>query len=384
VNLADPKSGTTYFQAGAQLAALVDQNGGSAKATVPAIAYFENMFPNLASVSTTACPNPSHTATQAIYCNEFAVYRKVLGETTALADLDFYCSYGCPASAPTNRFFQGQFSSLYAWSTIGSASYNAGQFVLRHPISHGFQGDLSYTLGNSIDMGSDTERSSEKESTNGVTGSGSYITNAWNPAQTRGVSDFDTRHLITANGSYLLPFGRGQAFGTHASRITDLIIGGWRAASIVRWTSGLPFSLTEGGFTTDWEIASYGIKTGNFRAKKVYSSSNVPNVFGATLASQITGSITSGGPLERLPYPGEAGERNNFRRDGYFGADASLTKPFKITESQVLNFSWEVFNLSNSVRFNAVSGSLVSGTFGNYSSTLTTSRRMQFSLRYSF
>jgi hypothetical protein len=99
------------------------------------------------------------------------------------------------------------------------------------------------------------------------------------------------------------------------------------------------------------------------------------------LASQITGSISTGGPLERLPYPGEAGQRNNFRRDGYFGADA---KPFKITESQLLRFGWEVFDLSNSVRFNAVSGSLVSGTFGNYTSTLTTSQRMQFSLRYSF
>jgi hypothetical protein len=123
--------------------------------------------------------------------------------------------------------------------------------VLRHPYSHGFQGDLTYTLGNSIDIGSDAERSSEKQG-----GSGSYITNAWIPAQSRGLSDFDTRHSITANGSYLLPFGRGQAFGTHVNRLTDLVIGGCQFASIVRWTSGLPFSLTEGGFTTDWEIAS--------------------------------------------------------------------------------------------------------------------------------
>jgi len=64
------------------------------------------------------------------------------------------------------------------------------------------------------------------------------------------------------------------------------------------------------------------------------------------LATQITGSITTGGPLERLPYPGEAGQRNNFRRDGYFGADASLTKPFKITESQLVKFGLEIFNLS--------------------------------------
>jgi hypothetical protein len=166
--------------------------------------------------------------------------------------------------------------------------------------------------------------------------------------------------------------------------VTDLLIGGWQAASIVRWTSGLPFSLTEGGFTTDWEIASYGIQTAKFKSKKVYNPGNVPNAFGTALASQITGSISTGGPLERLPYPGEAGQRNNFRRDGNFGVDASLMKPFKITESQLLRFGWEVFNVSNSVRFNAVSGSLVSGTFGNYTSTLTTSRRMQFSLRYSF
>ena len=102
------------------------------------------------------------------------------------------------------------------------------------------------------------------------------------------------------------------------------------------------------------------------------------------LANQITGSITTGGPLERLPYPGEAGQRNNFRRDGNFGADASLTKPFKITERQLLRFTWEVFNVSNSVRFNGFPVVYVSGTFGNYTSTLTTSRRMQFSLRYSF
>ena len=219
VNLLDPKSGMTYFQAGAQLAALVDQNYGVKNPTVAPIAYFENLFPQLASAGV--------SATQAIFTKEFTPYRKVLGESTALADLDFYCSYGCPANAPQNRFFQGQFSSLYVQSTIGSSSYNAGQFVLRHPLSHGFQSDLSYTLGNSIDEGSDTERDSF--AAGGVSG---YLTNSFNPAQSRGVSDFDTRHLITFTGSYLLPFGRGQAFLGTVSKMTDLLVGGWRLASI--------------------------------------------------------------------------------------------------------------------------------------------------------
>ena len=371
VNLTDPKSGTTYFQAGAQLAALVDQNYGVKNPTVNAIPYFENLFPQLAT--------PGVSATQNIFIKEFTPYRKVLGESTALADLDFYCVYTCPAAAPQNRFFQGQFSSLYVQSTVGSSSYNAGQFVLRHPVSHGFQSDLSYTLGNSIDEGSDAERDSF--AAGGVSG---YITNSFNPAQSRGVSDFDTRHLVTFTGSYVLPFGKGQAFLGTVNHFTDLLIGGWRLASIDRWTSGLPFSLGEGGFTTDWEIGSYGIKTGPFAAKTTSGANRVPNAFGTTLATNINNSINTGGPLERLPYPGEAGERNNFRRDGYFGADASLTKPFKFTERQQAIFSWEVFNVSNSVRFNALTTNSTSPTLGNYSSTLTTSRRMQFSLRYSF
>lgn len=369
VNLLDPKSGTTYFQAAAQLAAAVD--AGGAKGSTVAIPYFENLFPQLATAGV--------SATQNIYTKEFAPYRRVLGETTALADLDHYCVYGCPANAPQNRFFQGQFSSLYVQSSIGSSSYNAGQFVLRHPLSHGVQADLSYTLGNSIDMGSDTERDNFA-----LGGVGSYITNAFNPAQSRGVSDFDTRHLITFNGSYTLPFGTGKAFAGHANHLTDLVIGGWRLASITRWTSGLPFSLGEGGYTTDWEISSYGIKTGAFSAKTSGSATRVPNAFPQGVSAALTNSIVTGSPLERLPYPGEAGERNNFRRDGYFGADASLTKPFHFTDRQQALFAWEVFNVSNSVRFNGLTTNLTSGTLGNYSSTLTTSRRMQFSLRYQF
>ncbi|MGI4831469.1 MAG: hypothetical protein ACRYFU_25295, partial [Janthinobacterium lividum] len=66
------------------------------------------------------------------------------------------------------------------------------------------------------------------------------------------------------------------------------------------------------------------------------------------------------------------------------GADASLTKPFHFTDRQQALFAWEVFNVSNSVRFNGLTTNLTSGTLGNYSSTLTTSRRMQFSLRYQF
>lgn len=383
VNFTDTASGTTYFQAAAQLSAAVDANAGSKTATVAAIPYFENVFSQMKNIVITNSKGvvtyngQGKSATQNIYALEWATYRSVLGESTALADLDFYCNYGCPSGS---RFWQNQFSSLYAWTSNGSSSYNAAQFVLRHPATHGLQMDLSYTYGNSIDEGSDAERANET-----LTGSGSYLTNSWIPSQSRAVSDFDTRHLITFNGSYTLPFGKGQTFAIHGGKFTDLVAGGWRLATLSRWTSGLPFSIGEGGYTTDWEIGSYSVKTSNLKANTTTLGTNrQPNAFAN--AAAISTSTTTGGPYIRLPYPGEAGERNAFRGDGYFDTDASLSKPFAITERQTLRFTWEVFNVSNSVRFDtrSLTTNPTSGSFGNYSNTLTTARRMQFSLRYAF
>ena len=81
--------------------------------------------------------------------------------------------------------------------------------------------------------------------------------------------------------------------------------------------------------------------------------------------------------------------RNNFRGDGYFDIDSGLAKTFKITESQGVKFAWEVFNVTNSVRFDtnpnfSLGATLTAGTLGNYSRTYSKPRVMQFSLRYDF
>ena len=389
-NFLDTKSNTSYFQAGAQLAALVDSNAGNKYATVPAIPYFEDVFPYMGKLTTQIKDAKGNviydatgkSATQNIYTFEYQTYRSVLGETTALADIDFYCSgtgsYGCAPAG--SRFWQNQFSSLFAWTSNGASSYNAGQFILRHPMKYGLQMDLSYTYGNSLDLGSDAERSNETQG-----GTGSYLTNSYIPSQSRAVSDFDVRHLITFNGSYALPFGRGQHFANGAGKIEDLAIGGWRLASLSRWTSGLPFSIGEGGYTTNWEIGSFAVKVDpTLQSHKVFAPGAVPVAFGN--ASAIGKGTTNGGPFIRLPYPGEAGMRNAYRGDGYYGTDASLSKPFKITENHILRFSWEVFNVTNSARFNtrSLTTNPTSGSFGNYSAMLNTPRRQQFSLRYSF
>ena len=375
VDFVDTKGGGDYYAAGSALSRVVDQNGGDPTAAVSAIPYFEHVFPFMAGVD-----YPGESATQAIYTNEWAPYRGYLGATSALADIDFFCAYGCPGGYKS-QFWQNQFSSLYALSTIGMSYYNAAQVTLRHPMSHGFQADISYTFSRSIDMGSDTERTSEFS--NGVAPAASNILNTWKPYLNRAVSDFDTTHILTVNYVYQLPFGRGKAFLKNGGFVNALV-GGWQNTGILRNTSGLPFSISDPGWTTDWQISSFGVVTDKAGAKlkRHFDADGNPQYFANPDA--INSGTTVGGPI-RFSYPGEAGQRNAFRGDGYFSLDSGLNKSWNV-EHGSLRFAWEVYNVTNTFRFDpfSIGGELTDGGLGIASTQLGAPRRMQFSLRYDF
>jgi len=385
VDFTDPQGGGDYYHAGAQLSAAVDANNGlcvlcgnsSYNPTIAAIPYFEHVFPFMAGTD-----YAGESATQAIYNNEWAPYRANLGATTALSDIDFFCYYACPANYQS-KFWQDQFSSLYALTTVGQSYYNALQVTLRHPMRHGFQTDINYTWSHSIDWGSDAERASEFSS--GVTGAFSLLLNTWKPYLNKGASDFDTRQLVTVNSVYELPFGKGKSVLSSAPAALNAVVGGWRLSGIFRVSSGLPFSFSEPGWTTDWQIESFAVNVGGLKTSKHIDPANgyLPQYF--SNPSAINNGISSGSPI-RLPYPGEAGQRNNFRGDGYFNIDSGLGKAWKFGEFGSLRFTWEVYNVTNTVRFDpaSIGGQLTSGNLGIASSELTQPRRMQFSARYDF
>jgi hypothetical protein len=389
VNFNDPQGGGTYFAAAAQLSKLVDQHQGAygtgssgngmTPVSVPTIQYFEDVFPQMKNLDFTG-----ESATEATYNHEWAPNRYVAGETTALADIDFYCNYGGYCQNGGSKFWQGQFSSLYAWDTIGTSSYNALQATLRHPTSHGVSVDVSYTLSKSIDMNSGTERASEFAQIDTL--SGSAIQNTWSPKLNKGVSDFDTRHLVTGDLVYDLPVGRGKRFLGSSKALIDSVLGGWTIGGITRWTSGLPFSLFEPGWTTDWNLEGYGEQTGYVKTHK-HSINGQEQVFDNPSAINA-GVETSLGPV-RLPYPGEPGSRNNFRGDGYFDIDNTLSKVWKMGDVGRLKFDGEVYNVTNTNRFDtsSLTEGLTGGTLGAYGTTLPAQsnfRRMQFGLRYDF
>jgi hypothetical protein len=195
-------------------------------------------------------------------------------------------------------------------------------------------------------------------------------------------SDYDMRHQINANWVWQVPVGQGKAFGGGMNGVTDAIFGGWDFSGLARWTSGLPFSVYPGaGWATNWELQGFAVKNGDTGAAGTYIDSNGdPNIF------KDPGQAFN---AMRYPYPGETGQRNVFRGPGYFGIDTSLGKTWQPREGQKLQFRWEVFNVTNSVRFDAALSAqyfdlTTSTNFGKYGSTLTKPRVMQFSLRYEF
>ena len=402
-NFVDPGGGGDYYSAARILSKAVDDapfgtytytnaasinlfgNSSYQKVNnnIPAIPFFEHVFPYMKGVD-----YAGESATQAIFNNGWSTERYTNGETLSLAFLDVFGIYpGSPFNGGANQstFWTDQFSSLYSMDSIGNSSYNALQFTLRHPASHGLTVDVSYTFSKSLDFGSETESSNIFTNVDDAY-TNFAIQNTWNPKLNKGVSDFDTHRLVTTDWVYALPVGRGKAVLGGSNAIADALIGGWQWAGLARWTSGLPFSLESPAYPTNFDNPAMSFNVGGVKTHRNITA-GVPYAFDATTAASINNGIYFGTPI-RLPYAGEAGNRNVFRGDGYFDIDSSITKSWNLGDWAKLKFAAEVYNISNSIRFDPSPNGLVQSTgnttVGTYDVALSTYRRMQFGLRVDF
>jgi hypothetical protein len=360
-NLRDPASGQTYFEAASLLHDHVNAN--SATSAIPKIPFWENMFPDLAAGTL--------TASQAAY-EEYAY--NAPDYTYALYGMDVFCYPACSKLGPY-AMFNRQYSYLRTLRSIGSGSYNGLQLTARKLWNDGDQVELNYTWSKSIDMASTPENS---------TSSIGVITNSFSRRQFRAPSDYDSRHQWNANFVYGLPFGKGRKWGTDNTAL-NAFIGGWQLSGLYRQASGLPTSVGNGRFwPTNWNITGYATATGQFVDGTNKNAAAPPggksgvNLFQDPSIAVKAFSFTA---------PGQSGGRNVVRGDGNFNIDLGLGKRFNITENHSLQVRWEVFNVTNSVRFDPYSATADLsnlGSFGRYTDTLSLPRVMQFALRYEF
>jgi hypothetical protein len=378
-NLRDPKSGQDWYTAAALLAGYRNQN--QPLSSVPAIPYFENLFPTLGN---DFFGDPNLSATQAAY---FLVAKNgfnITDWTTLQAILDDASTVVGP-----NAFIQPQLATLGVFSTVGSADYHGASISLRERFSNNLIFDFNYTFAKSMDDSSALESS---------TVLGNLIRQPYNLKAQRAVSDFDVRHNINANWLIGLPFGRGKTFLRNLPTVANALFGGWQVTGIFRYHSGLPAGapFDVGRWATNWQITSNGVRIRPVNSDNNNNVGGYPNIFSDPNAAYRS---------YRNALAGEAGDRNTLRIPGFISLDLGLTKEFKMwySETHRLQFRWEVFNVTNTQRpgvianlslnqdpFDPSNPENKSEDFGRYiGSQLPVGesrpgRVMQFALRYAF
>jgi hypothetical protein len=414
LDIVDPQSGIDYYKAATALSQLARQGYSTSQVTDslvgPTAAYWHNMLPGLINGATSYVSGCGGTiapgtpgliqAVYDVYYNPNCAY--VGNEIVGLADIDLYGYFGenFGPSGFSSVFFNGppglmgsgqgkflnnQAISAYAWSTVGHSNYNALQASLRKQFSNGVQFDLNYTYSKSLDVTSTASRVGfALVGYQNIGLVGSRLENAFSPDSQYAVSDFDMTHQLNANWLADLPFGKGKRFASNAGSAAQALVAGWQLTGVARWTSGLPFSVDVGqNWPTDWQYTGLAQLTGAAPHTGVYRQSNGSvTIFSNPSAAQSQFII---------PFPGSGASRNVLRGQGYAGLDLGLSKRWHFTERQSVQFTWQVFNVLNLVRFNAQGvGSAVTSIeqaptqFGTYSSLLTYPRVMQFALRYEF
>jgi len=385
LDLVDPNTKVDYFSAVQALAKLYRTLPYGSAVTPQMVgstaSYWNNILQAAPSYAIPDfCQLPSTTdRLQAAY-NLFSCFAN--NETTALQGLDQGWGLFDPNSGNSiyavggpYSFVDPQFAALYAWRSIGTAAYNGLQINLQKHMSHGVQFDFNYTYSKSFDLSSDASRIDAEG------GLGGQVINPWSPKGLRAVSDFDLTHQINANWIVELPFGKGKWIASESHGVAEALIGGWQLSGLARWTSGFPIGVGNGAqWPTNWELSGFATQTGPVSTGLFKSSDGTVSLFADSNAA--LGNF-------RADLPGEVGNRNVLRGQGFAGLDLGLSKRWKMPwkESNSLQFRWDVFNALNLTRFDVQSLSLSltnTSSFGNYTGLLTNPRVMQFGLRYEF
>jgi hypothetical protein len=375
LDLTDPASGVDYFTAARMLVDAYNAAGGDVS-QIGRIPYWENLFPDAAFDGFTATQNMA---------TEFG--GNAPDYITALYNLDKFCFPGCSRFG-SNSFFAEQYDSLAAQSSLGRSEYDALQLTFRRRFTNGYQFDLNYTLSRGKDHGSEVERGSAFDNF-GSGGYSGFLVNSFEPDLNYSYSDFDTRHQINVNWLAELPFGEGKKWGSGAGPLANALIGNWSIAGIGRWSSGFPFNVINcrSCWATNW----------NLQGNAALVDPNVLPELRTTrdaVGGQPSPFADPQKALEafRNVYPGEGGIRNLLRGDGYFAIDLSIAKGFKLPTTQRLEFRWDVFNLTNTPKFDTGDVTMFpdsAASFGRYDSSLAAcdgaaGRCMQLNLRYTF
>jgi len=265
----------------------------------------------------------------------------------------------------------------------GTSWYNALQLSGRRRMTAGFEMLFQYTYSktNTDGLG--------YYGCGGVNAEGAYWQDAYNRRGNYGPACFDVRHNFTTAGVLNLPYGKGQKFGSGASKAMDLVFGGWNINYNLSARGGFPVTIFASTQNTNSGRSPRGNARANYyREMAAPATRTVDRWFGDVTASSFcVAGVDNGTCAYGIPALGEFGSAGvgTERAPGFFNLDTSIGKRFSITERQKLDFRAELFNVLNFVSWGPPGRDITApASFGAIGSQINLPRNIQFGLKYSF
>lgn len=258
----------------------------------------------------------------------------------------------------------------------GNSTRESGSIQLRRRLHSGFTASLLYTFSKSIDDdsalgGQGAVAESSNNSTTDTqsqmrTQSAATIAQDWrNLSGERGLSNFDQRHLLTAQVQYTT--GMGLAGGS--------LMTGWRAKLYKEWT--VQTQVTAGSGLPQTPIDSSIVVSG-------FSAFVRPSITGESIYAAPPGRFLNPGAYKAPPL-GQWGNarRNSITGPSQFSLDAAMVRTFRMPHKMSLDLQFAASNLLNHVTYSTWQNSITSTQFGlpaaaNSMRSLQTSLRLRF------
>jgi len=176
------------------------------------------------------------------------------------------------------------------------------------------------------------------------------------------IDSANSRHRLTAAGTWEVPVGKGRAYMTNAPRLLDALVGGWNLTPVMFWRSG--------------RFAQFGGMVVN--GDPHISNPGPTAWFNTSVFSPLPAYTPRTNPWV---YPGITGP-------GQFNMDASLVKSFHVVERFRFELRMDVFNVLNNMTWEDPDTNIYSSNFGRSSGNnqlaYTYGRRTQLGLRLEF
>jgi hypothetical protein len=241
----------------------------------------------------------------------------------------------CGNDANPYRPFYG-IATITRLEDKASSIYHALQISARKTVG-ALSISAAYTYSHSIDDSSDRY-------------DGAFV-NSYDIAASRASSSFDQRHMLNIGYDWNLPFFRQKG-------LTHTVLGGWEWSGIVAFSTGTPFTVTNGTDFGDNAGVGNGVGTGSYAEIVGNPKAGVPP------ASAVSQSSDAGFFYNPAAYAiptgltfGNSG-RNSLRNPNRTNFDMALFKRFAIKENVAFEFRFEAFNVFNHSQWTGPSGDM--------------------------